>query len=266
MANNAGPSRREAMRLKAQAEEARARRNSRILWISLAAVAVAVVVILALVITQTLGKDSPSAEQQTPPNATDNFGIELKTKDVEPAEDAPHLKIYEDPQCPGCASTEQTFGPVVLQLIDEGKITAEVITAHFLDANLQNDASERAALAGAAADAVGKYREFHTVMFENQPPEVAGGPGYTDQQLRVDFPAMAGIEGDDLTKFQELYDDRAFADFVSNSNEQFTVDKISGTPTYTVGENKLEFFDESNQPSIQPTAEDLLRAINEANA
>lgn len=262
MANNAGPSRREAMRLKAQAEEARGRRNARILWISLAAVAVAVIVILALVISQTVAKQGPSADQQTPPNATDTYGIELKSKDAEPAADAPHLKIYEDPQCPGCASTEQAFGPAVLQLVDEGKITAEVITAHFLDNNLRNDASERAANAMAAADAVGKFREYHTVVFENQPPETPGSEGYTEQQLRVDFPSSAGIEGDDLTTFQELYDGRAFADFVEKSNDQFTLDKISSTPTYMVDGTKLEFFS-GQQPVIEPTPEDLFRAINE---
>lgn len=266
MANNSGPSRREAMRLKAEAEEARGRRNALILWISLGVVAVAVVVILALVISQTISKKTPTAaEQIQPPNATETFGIEIKSNDVEPATDAPHLKIYEDSQCPGCAQYEELFGPVVLELLDEGKITVEVITAHFLDAPLKNDASERAAVAGAAADAVGKYREYHTIMFANQPPEVVGGEGYTEKQLREEFPSQAGIEGADLTKFQELYDGRAFADFVDSAGDQFNKDKISGTPTYKVGEKKLEFSDGQSQ-LIQPTAEDLMRAINEANA
>ncbi len=206
------------------------------------------------------------AKQQTPPNATALNGIEITSHDVKPANGVPHLKMYEDPQCPGCAQTEGIFGPSVLQLVDEGKITAEVITAHFLDGNIGNDASERAGNAGAAADVVGKYRELHTVMFANQPEEVVGGPGYTDKQLRIDFPDTAGIEGDDLTTFQELYDARAFADFVGNSDTQFTTDGIVGTPTYLVGDNQLEFADEAGQLMIQPTSADLLRAITEANA
>ena len=262
MAATAGPSRREAMRLKAQAEEARARRNARILWISLATIAVAVVVILVLVITQTLGKNSPSADQQNPPNATDGYGIEMTSQGEEPVADAPHLVIWEDSQCPICSQYEETYGPAVKQLVDEGKITAEVRTAHFLDAQLRNDSSERAALAGASADAVGKFREFHDVLFSNQPEE---GVGFTDEQLRVDFPTAAGIEGGDLTKFQELYDGRAFSDFVDKADDQFTIDKIGGTPTYKVGDTKLEFFS-GQQMVIQPTPEDLLRAITEANA
>ncbi len=198
------------------------------------------------------------------PSATEGYGMKLKTHDVEPAADAPHLVIYEDSQCPICSEYEEFYGSAVKQLVDAGRITAEVRTAHFLDTNLGNDSSERAALAGASADAVGKFREFHDVIFQNQPEE---GVGFTDQQLRVDFPAMVGIGGDDLTKFQELYDGRAFSDFVEKANDQFALDQIVGTPTYKVGDTTLEFQDpQTGQLVIQSTAEDLLRAINEANA
>lgn len=263
MANNSGASRREALRVKAGAEAARRRRNERILWVSLAVVAVAVVVILAQMVSQAIFRNAPTAEQTRPPNATATHGIRIESRNAQPADDAPHLKIYEDPQCPGCASTEATFGPAVLQLIDEGKITAEVITAHFLDATLGNDASARAANATATADAVGRYREFRAAMFANQPTEEAGSPGYTEQQLRVDLPTLAGITGDELTRFQGLYDGRAFAEFVMESQAQFTRDKIQSTPTYKVNERVLEFFDASGQPIVEPTAEDLMRAINE---
>ena len=260
MANNSGPSRREAMRLKAEAEEARGRRNGRILWISLAVVAVAVVVILALVVSQALGKEAPSADQQAPPNATEGFGIQFESKDVEPAEGVPNLVIWEEFRCPACAEREQTFGPAIKQLVDEGRITAEVRTAHFFDANDGSDNSERAAMAAAAADAVGKYREYHVATYDIL---LSTGSGYTDQQLRVDIPAEAGIEGDDLVKFQELYDGRAFQDFVSNADDEFSTEGIQGTPTFKVGDNTLEFFDEQQELIIEPTAEDMLRAINE---
>ena len=260
MANNAGPSRREAMRLKAQAEEARARRNSRILWISLAAVAVAVVVILALVITQTVGKTSSSADQETPPNATENYGIEMTSKDVEAAADAPHLVIWEEYRCPACAHREMDFGPAIQQLVDEGKITTEIRTAHFFDAKDKTDNSERAAMAAASADAVGKFREYHMAVYEIL---LSTGSGYTDQQLRVDIPAQVGIEGDDLVKFQELYDGLAFKDFVKDADDAFATAKIGATPTFTVGETTLEFYNQEQQLIIEPTAEDLLRAINE---
>lgn len=262
MANNAGASRREAMRLKAQAEEARARRNTRVLWVSLSAVAVVVVVILALVMVQTLGKSAPTAEQQSPPNATENFGIEITSKDVEIVSDVPHLVVWEEFRCPACATREADYGPAVKQLVDEGKITAEIRTAHFFDAKDRTDNSERAAMAAAAADAVGKYREYHSTIYASL---IATGVGYTDKELRVDFPAIAGIEGADLTKFQELYDGGAFKEFVKNANDEFARAGINGTPTYMVRDNSLHFVDESQKILIQPTPEDMLRAITEAN-
>ena len=260
MANNSGPSRREAMRLKAEAEEARGRRNARILWISLGVIAVAVVVILALVVSQALGKDSPSVEQQSPPNATEGFGIQFESQDVQPEADVPNLVIWEEFRCPACATREMEFGPAIKQLVDEGKITAEVRTAHFFDANDKTDNSERAAMAAASADAVGKFREYHMAVYEIL---LSTGSGYTDQQLRVDIPAQVGIEGDDLKKFQELYDGLAFKDFVKDADDAFSTAGIGGTPTFTVGENTLEFYNQEQQLIIEPTAEDLLRAINE---
>ena len=259
-ATSTGPSRREAMRLKAEADEARGRRNGRILWISLGVVAVAVVVILALVVSQALGKDEPSADQQTPPNATEGYGIQFESKDVQPEADVPNLVIWEEFRCSACAVREEMFGPAIQQLVDEGKITAEVRLAYFFDAQDGTDNSERAAMAAASADAVGKFREYQDAVYASL---LATGSGYTDQQLRVDFPAQVGIEGDDLVKFQELYDGLAFKDFVKNADDEFSKAGIQGTPTFKVGENILEFFNDQQQLIIEPTPEDLLRAITE---
>lgn len=262
MANNSGASRREAMRLKAEAEEARARRNSRILWISLAAIAVAVVVILALVITQSLGKDSPSGDQKLPPNATENYGIQMTSNDVEAGEGVPHLVVWEEYRCPACADREESYGPAVKQLVDEGQITAEIRTAHFFDTQDGTDNSTRAAMAAASADAVGKFREFHAATFQQL---LQQGEAYTDQQLRIDIPALAGIEGEDLTTFQKLYDERAFADFVDNANDEFRKSGIGGTPAYVVGDAQLEFYNqETEEILIEPTPEGMMRAIREA--
>lgn len=263
MANTSGMSRRAVLRQQQEKEEERAKRNRRILFAALVAVALVVVAILAVVIVQSIGDDQEtSANQQTPPNATAEAGIMVTSRDAEPADDAPHLVLYEDYQCPACAMYEETYAAPTMDLVDSGDITLEIRAAYFLDGMLQNDSSERAALAAAAADQVGKYREYHAVVYENQPSE---GVGYTDQQLRMDFPAQAGITGQDLTTFQELYDSKAFQDFVDASDQTFTDEGIGGTPTYMVGDTKLEFTNDKNEVVIEPTAEDLLRAITEAN-
>ncbi|MFV0429121.1 MAG: DsbA family protein [Arachnia sp.] len=260
MANSSGLSRRAALRQQ-QELEARRKRNNRIIATSLVVIAVVVITVVAIVIIQTLGKQQEvAANQQTPPNATATDGIAAKSAGEVAPEDAPHVVVYQDYQCPGCAAYEQTFGSALMELVDNGDISVEFVTAHFLDDALKNDSSERAAMAAAAADELGYYREFHSTVFANQPPE---GVGYTDQQLREDLPAEAGITGDDLTAFQELYDSRVFADFVAAQDSAFTSSGVTSTPTYTVDGTVLKFFDDQSQPVIDPTAEDLLRAIKE---
>ncbi|GAB3820762.1 thioredoxin domain-containing protein [Tessaracoccus terricola] len=254
MANNSGLSKRAALRQQQELEERR-KRNSRILGFGLGGVGLVVIVILAIVIVQTLGQNrEQTANQQTPPNATEGYGIEIVSQDVEPADDVPHVVVYEDYQCPHCAEYEAAYGPMFEQLIDNGDITLEIRNATFMEINLMNDASTNAARAAAAADAVGKYREYHSYAMSQQS---SSGAGYSDQQLRVDFPAAVGIEGEDLTKFQELYDTQAFADFVDNSNKAFENSDATGTPAYFVGDTKIE-------PGGQTSPEGLLELIQGA--
>lgn len=262
MSNNSGLSKRAALRQQQEMEERR-KRTSRIIGATLGAIGLVVVVVLAIVIVQAIGNSQAQTEnQQTPPNATADKGIALTSNDAQPAEDAPHVVVYEDFQCPACASHEEVFGPAFESLVDQGEVTVEFRFATFMENRLGNDGSTDAAQASAAADAVGKFREYHAVVFANQSES---GAGYSDQQLRVDFPAQVGIEGADLEQFQELYDTKAFADFVSDSNRVFEESPASSTPSYMVGDTRLMFFDQNtNEMLIQPTPEDLLRAIQEA--
>lgn len=262
MANNSGLSRRAALRQQ-QEMEARQSRNRRVVGVVLAAVGVAVVAILGVVVWQTIAKNNVAVgPQQQPVSVTSNGGIAWKGTGT-PGADVPHLVVYEDYQCPACAYYEETYGAALDTLVNEGKITVEFVTANFMETKIGNDSSTRAAIAAAAADSVGKFREYQKLVFANQDPN---GRGYTDQQLRVDFPAQVGITGDDLVKFQQLYDTRAFADFVKSANEKFNTSGFTSTPTYAVNGKKLVFADEASQQMlIQPTPEDLLRAITEAN-
>ena len=258
MANNSNLSKRVALRQQ-QELEARRKRNARMLGVGLGVLALVVVVVIAVVIANAIGSKAPAAEQLTPPNATEGHGIAIKSKNTQPAGDVPNVVVYEDYQCPACKAYEARYGNAFQQLIDEGKITLEIRTAYFLnDANktMNKKSSERAALAAAAADAVGKYREYHKVIYENQPRE---GVGYTDQQLRVDFAAKAGITGDDLATFQKLYDTKAYADFAKKSHEAMGKAGIGGTPTYVVNGKKINL---GNLPSNDPQT--VLTAIQSA--
>lgn len=259
MANNSNLSRRAALRQQ-QELEARRQRNARMLGVGLGVLALVVVVVIAVVIANAIGSKAPAAEQLTPPNATEGYGIAIKSKNSQPAGDVPNVVVYEDYQCPACKAYEARYGSAFQQLIDEGKITLEVRTAYFLnDANttMNKKSSERAALAAAAADAVGKYREYHQVVYENQPDHE--GDGYTDQQLRVDFAAKAGIAGDNLTTFQQLYDTKAYADFAKKAYQSMGEAGITSTPAYVVNGKTINF------ESIAPNdSQALLVAIQSA--
>ena len=86
--------------------------------------------------------------QLLPPNATDGHGILIGG--VAPSEDLPHVIIWEDPQCPACAHYENSFGPVIAELVAAGELTAEARFAYFLDREEADGPSLRAAIAMAA--------------------------------------------------------------------------------------------------------------------
>lgn len=247
---NKNLSRRAALR-QAQEMEERAQRNKRIMGVGIGLAAVIVIVVLAIVIVQAVGNRATVADEQlTPPNATANFGIPVAGQ--LPSEGTPHLIVWEDFQCPACANAESVFGASIADLVDQGEITAEVRTATFMDREREDGPSLRAAVAAAAAAEVGHYDQFHQLAFQYQ------NTGYTDTVLRNDIPAAAGITGDDLTRFQQLYNSRAFKDFATNASMRFETDAIQATPAYIVSGKRL------NLSTIEGTPGALLQAINTA--
>lgn len=250
MANNSNLSKRAALR-QAQEMEERSQRNKRIMGFGLGLAALVVVVVLAIVIIQAVGNRTTVAEEQlTPPNASDGFGIPLAGKT--PSEGTPHLIVWEDYQCPACANVEATFGPSIAQLVDSGDLTVEFRTASFLDRGREDGPSFRAAVAAAAAAEVGFFDQFHQAAFEQQ------NTGYTDQVLRNDIPAAAGITGDDLTRYLELYNSRSYKDFAAGAATKFETDGIQATPAYIVSGKRLDMG------VVEPSPDGLLQAVTQA--
>ena len=65
--------------------------------------------------------------------------------DVTPAPDAPVVDVYSDFQCPACAAFEEALGGTITGLAQEGRIRLVYHVKNFLDDNLGNDGSTRAA-------------------------------------------------------------------------------------------------------------------------
>ena len=150
------------------------------------------------------------------------FGVPYGT-----ATGVPVLEIWEDFQCPACGSVEQANGAGIEALADAGKIQLIWRPTTFLDRNLGSDASERAVAAWGCAIDAGKAREYHEVVFANQ-PEVEG-TGYTDEQL-VQFAGEAGLSSTELATFSTCFADRTYLPWSANSSAIFYASNIPGTP------------------------------------
>ncbi len=262
MANNSNLSKRAALRKQQELEEQR-KRAKKMMVIGLSVVSVIALVIVSVVFYQWWSRSQ--ASQETPPNATQEAGITINSTGTKPEGTVPHVVAYEDYQCPGCAAYEKSYGEAFLKLIDEGKITFEVRTAHFLNdvnRNGNQKSSSRAAMAAAAADQVGKYREYHAAVFKNQPQE---GVGYTDEQLTGDFAEQAGITGEDLATFKKLYEQKTYEGFIERSNKAMGEAGVTSTPTYRVNGKDLKFVDPQTQkPIVTPNNPDsLMSAIQQ---
>lgn len=224
---SAKQSRREELRLQRERElqAARRRRQMRLgAWI------VGIVVLLgALVWAFYTFKDRIGATNSVPPHANgDRSGILANPGKARSG--APLLVLYEDFQCPGCKQYHTAFADKVNAAAEAGKIQLELRTMSFLDGNLGNDASKRAAVAAACADNAGVYVAYHDAVFDNQPKQE--GVGYTDTLLRDTLPVQVGLSGEKLVGFQRCYDQRATLMFVSGVDAAAGRAGVNGTPTY----------------------------------
>ncbi|WP_235997033.1 DsbA family protein [Aestuariimicrobium ganziense] len=264
----AASTRREQLRAQQLAEAKKRQRTMRIFTVLGAVVALAVIAIVAVVVVNDRNAKKEQAAQEaasqiTPPSAlADGTGYAWKVGN--PAADAPTITIYEDFQCPACKSTEEYFGPTLAKLAEDGKIKVEYRILTFMDTNLRNDSSERSARAAACADVSGKFKEYHDVVYKNQPQ--GEGSGYTDQQLRVDFPAAAGITGDDLTKFQSCYDSKSTSQWVREAFQKGSAGWEGSTPQININGKNPQVKNSQDQDTdwwrvLEPTEESWLKAI-----
>lgn len=227
----------------AQIAQAKKQKNQRLAIIAVSAiVAIALVVGIVLVVNRFNDAKAASA----PPNANgQQSGIRVHPREAK--QGAPVVSLFLDYQCPACAQFEKTFGQQLSDLAKNGDIQLEYRTMTFLDTNLRNDSSTRAANAAACADAAGHYPEYHLAVFAGQP--TGEGTGYTDDQLTKDFAAQAGIEGETLNTFQSCYANKRYSGFVESVDQEAGRSGVTGTPTMQVNGKTLDMNKLSDQPN-----------------
>lgn len=89
--------------------------------------------------------------------------------------------------------------------------------------------SVNAALAARAAQAQGKFWEYHDLLYQNQ------AAGFSDDQLI----GLAGEAGLDVEKFETDFRGGEFKDEVARDFEQGQMAGISGTPAFDVNGERI---------------------------
>lgn len=231
-------SRREALRAQ-QVAQAKAARTRRMVFILAGLMAVVLAVVMIVVAVGALNSGRSQQGTWYPPNVTENkdgvvvLGAQTKAG-------APVVDVYLDFQCPICAVAEQKYGAAMAELARSGDIKLVQHTLTFMDNNLRNTASSRAANAASCSDVSGKYSDMTTAIFTHQEAqETVGSIGYPDTLLRETLPAQLGIAGESLTAFQQCYDAKLPTTFHESLAEASYNKGITGTPTFTRNGVKL---------------------------
>ncbi|WP_432533325.1 DsbA family protein [Kineococcus arenarius] len=228
----------EARRAKAAAlrqRELARERSRRVLLISVAVLVVLALaaVVAVLVARQRDDSTTSTTEGLTPPSATGPAGGYLLAGDA--AAGAPTLDVWLDYQCPYCAQFEAAAGGTLQELAASGQARVVVHTLSFLDDNLGNDASTRAAEGAAAADAQGRFAQYGEEVFARQPGfgdnPGSEGDGYTDEELRAAAEA-AGVG--DLDAWQQAVEDDTYLGYVQRVQESMAEAGVEGTPTVQI--------------------------------
>jgi protein-disulfide isomerase len=180
----------------------------------------------------TADPNAPAPTGTFPTGDTYAYGVPFNT-----AANVPVVEIWEDFQCPACQALEKANGAGIEQLAAEGKIQLIWRPTTFLDRNLQNDSSVRAAAAWGCAVDAGKTKEYHDAVFANAPANE--GDGYTDAQL-LSFAATAGITGGALDTFTSCVNDGTYQPWALNSTQVFYDANIPGTPMVKIDGTEID--------------------------
>ncbi|OKJ02862.1 DsbA family protein [Kitasatospora sp. CB01950] len=218
---------RERLKQAQQAEALRAKRR-RSLTIGVSVVAAVAVIAggttLALNASKDSGSDSSSVAVPANASGPDNTVV------VYGKADAPHtLAVYEDFRCPVCEMFETSAGPTVKELADQGQYKIEYHLAAFLDNNLGGKGSKTALAAAGAAlnEGVDKFKQFHDVLYANQPAESSDAFGDVNHILEL-ADQVPGLKTEAFTKAVTEGTYKGWANKVATA---FNKSGVSGTPT-----------------------------------
>ncbi|MET7285055.1 thioredoxin domain-containing protein [Streptomyces sp. NPDC005573] len=152
------------------------------------------------------------------------------------------LTVWEDFRCPACQDFETRYRPVLHELTDAGKLRIDYHLVRLIDGNLGGTGSLRAGNAAACAQDAGKFREYHDVLYANQPPE--SSDAFDDAKLIQ----LAGkVPGLDTPAFRACVKNGTHNSWVDKSHAAFQAGGFTGTPTVLFGGKNI-YADQTMTP------------------
>ncbi|MFE9447675.1 DsbA family protein [Streptomyces sp. NPDC006739] len=154
------------------------------------------------------------------------------------------LTVWEDFRCPACMAFETAYRPTLHELTDSGKLRIEYHLVRLIDGNLGGTGSRDAANAAACAQDAGKFRDYHDVLYANQPRETEDA--FSDDAKLI---GLAGkVNGLDTPAFQKCVKDGTHNSWVNKSHKAFQSGGFTGTPTVLLGGRNI-YQDQTMTPA-----------------
>ncbi|MEV7629096.1 thioredoxin domain-containing protein [Actinoplanes sp. NPDC089786] len=221
-----GTKQRTAAKRIVEQQKAADKRRTVTLWTTVAVVGV--LLIAGLIGWGVLaGQRSDTSNAAVPPGTVDN-GTAFAVGDGPVT-----IDVYEDFMCPICHEFENQSGATLTQLVNAKKVTVRYHPIAILDDKSNGTKySTRAAGAVAAAAEEGKFRQYHQVLFDNQPTEGSNG---LDNAKLIELGKSAGL-GD---KFAAAVTDGKYSGWATNVTAESSKRGVTGTPTVLVNGKRL---------------------------
>jgi protein-disulfide isomerase len=244
---------RERMLEERAADEARSKRKKKLVIGGVVLAVIAAGVITGVVVQNERSKpDTPVA---APAGAIGDKSLVIPAG---PANAPSVLTVYEDPRCPACGIFEREFAPTIDQLEDQGKVYANYHVVSFIDRSLGGKGSKYGANALACAQDAGKFRDYHDVMYRNQPDETTDSFG--DRSVLIGLAKQ--VPGLDGPAFESCVNDNKYSGWVSAVQQDFDKSSYKSTPTVLL--NGTPVYPKNGEEQITP--DNLVKWVNAANA
>lgn len=212
-------------------QESKERRRRAVVVTAAVLGVLALVVVIAVAVQA--GRDTTGEAATPPQGAVDSYALPYGETGAPVT-----VAVYEDFMCPFCGQFETVSQDMLEQYVDQGDVQVRYHMISFLDgASNGTDYSTRAMNAvGVVLDTSGPEvaKEFHDLLFENQPAE--GTDGLSDERL-IDLAVRAGARESAITPGIE---DLEFEQWVENASDQASKDDINSTPTVLVDGERVE--------------------------